>query len=57
MVFSFELLLFCVLGDESISGGTACIFGNDIRLHPKAARRHVFLAISFCVLYILMRRF
>ncbi|XP_020114345.1 ABC transporter A family member 1 isoform X2 [Ananas comosus] len=28
-------------GEECPSDGTAYIFGNDIRLHPKAARRHI----------------
>ncbi|XP_020526672.1 ABC transporter A family member 1 isoform X2 [Amborella trichopoda] len=30
-----------ISGEEHPTEGTAYIFGNDIRLHPKAARRHV----------------
>ncbi|KAF7819038.1 ABC transporter A family member 1 isoform X1 [Senna tora] len=33
--------LFMLCGEESPSDGTACIFGKDIRSHPKAARQHI----------------
>lgn len=41
-----DSVCFCA-GEEKPTDGTAYIFGKDIRLYPKAARRHVILIIIF----------